>query len=275
MIIWNVITLHIPTIVLTIGSNGPNGAHWAPVFNVMERIQLAIFCVQEFIISTVYIYYTVKLLGSIYHSKTRTVMFQLILINGLCLGMDVILIGLEYSNNYVGETSIKGMLYSIKLKLEFAVLNQLVSLTRAGFTEERLQRFEDPNQPHELRNRTARSSAEEGMFPSRTTRIFRGSISKNVRRPSQSQQMNRIFQTQQVDVISEPKSKFQVCSSQPRDASEFSPLPPSPFDNTHSPPPLFALTYPTPSKASKAPSVSDQNQLQESCSPSTKSDESF
>ena len=102
----------------------------------MERIQLALFCVQEFIISTIYIYCTVRLLRSICHSRTREVMIELIVINAVCLSMDVVLIGLEYSNSYVGETSTKAMIYAIKLKLEFAVLNQLMKLTsRSGLTE--------------------------------------------------------------------------------------------------------------------------------------------
>ena len=209
MIIWNAVTLHTPTIVLTIGSNGPNGAHWAPIFNIMERIQLAIFCVQEFIISTIYILYTVKLLGSIYHSRTRTVMFQLLLINGICLGMDVVLIGLEYSNNYVGETSIKPMLYAIKLKLEFAVLNQLVGLTRAGFTEEQHRMGGHAHESRELSQRNP--SSDHGIL-GRTTRIFRGSLSKSAA-SSPPMRKDQIITTQQVDVISEPKSKSQVRTS--------------------------------------------------------------
>ena len=135
MIIVDGILLHTPTIVLTIGSNTSNGQHWVPTFNVMERIQLAIFCIQEFIISTIYIVFTIRLLGSIYHSRTRAVMIQLVIINSICLSMDVILIGLEYSNHYVGETSVKAMIYSIKLKLEFTVLNEFLNLAQAGLTE--------------------------------------------------------------------------------------------------------------------------------------------
>ena len=138
MIIADGVCLHTPTIVLTIGSNSANSAIWASRFNIMERVQLALFCVQEFIISTIYIYCTVRLLKSICHSRTREVMVELIIINAICVSMDVVLIGLEYSNNYVGETSIKAMIYAIKLKLEFAVLNQLMKLTsRSGLSNGR------------------------------------------------------------------------------------------------------------------------------------------
>lgn len=55
------------------------------------------------------------------------------------MGMDLVLICLEYTNNYVGEASIKPMIYAIKLKLEFTILNQLLSMATAGLTESRHQ----------------------------------------------------------------------------------------------------------------------------------------
>ena len=133
LIIFDAIVLHTPTIVLTYGSNDPYLPElWQTDFNIMERIQLAGFCIQEFIISGVYLWSTVRIFRSIQHNSTRRVMTQLIVINALCIGMDIILIALEYTNRYVGEASIKPMIYAIKLKLEFAVLNQLVNLTLAG-----------------------------------------------------------------------------------------------------------------------------------------------
>ena len=207
MIIFDAFALHIPTIVFTYGSNSPAASVWAPRFNVMERIQLLGFCIQEFIISTVYIVCTVRLLGSIYHSMTRKVMFQLLLINFICIGMDVVLIGLEFTNNYVGEASVKPMIYSIKLKLEFAVLNQLMGLTKAGFTEEN-HNWRAEGQSHELHQRGTLTSQQdpEAMPQSRkagtwtSAKGIRGSFSGGVNNPEQ------IFKTQQVDIITEPKS---------------------------------------------------------------------
>ena len=263
MIIIDAFILHTPTIALTIGSNSSKGHSFAPIFNVMERIQLAMFCIQEFIISTIYIVCTVRLLGSIYHSKTRTVMIQLIIINGICLGMDVVLIGLEYSNNYVGETSAKGMIYAIKLKLEFTVLNQLMSLTQRGLTEadatwrgtaNRNASFvshssNGPGTPpaqnrgsfglrhkpsgrngsgaSELKHRpiiTAQMDPSDTVNPKisswTTTKVLRGSFSRsrknrpdpNVPRSPGTKPHHiplgndQISRTQQIDVVSEPKS---------------------------------------------------------------------
>lgn len=62
-------------------------------------------------------------------------MVQLIFINLICIIMDIVLICLEYANKYVGEASIKPMIYAIKLRIEFTILNQLMSMTKAGLIE--------------------------------------------------------------------------------------------------------------------------------------------
>ena len=225
MIIFDAFALHVPTIVFTYGSNSPHPGNWTGDFNVMERIQLTGFCIQEFIIATVYIVATVRLLGSIYHSMTRKVMLQLLLINCICIGMDIVLIGLEFSNNYVGEASVKPMIYSIKLKLEFAVLNQLMGLTKAGFTEE--NHFAGNNNgtgvnatantvsAHEMRGHgpISQSHDPESALPNRKPSqwtsakgLVRGSISGATQRMSMANP-DQIFKTQQVDVVNEPITK--------------------------------------------------------------------
>lgn len=219
-LLWTIIAdatcLHTPTIVFTYGSNSANADFWTPKFNVMERIQLVGFCLQEFVISTIYIVSTVRLLGSIYHSMTRKVMLQLIAINGICIGMDTVLIGLEFSNQYVGEAAIKPMIYSIKLKLEFAVLNQLMGLTKAGFTEENHWRGGEHGHGHghghELRNRVYGSKVEnEAPAPER--KVGNWTTAKGLRKGSFSGNMmsvthpDQIYKTHQVEVVTEPKSK--------------------------------------------------------------------
>ncbi|MCJ1343294.1 hypothetical protein MMC31_001487, partial [Peltigera leucophlebia] len=135
LIIFNIFALHIPTVVFTYGANSPNNTDlWTARFNVMERIQLAGFCIQETLISGIYVFATIRMLRLIHHSSARKIMIQLILINFCCIGMDIVLICLEYTNQYVGEASIKSMIYAIKLKLEFAVLNQVIEKA-IGFTE--------------------------------------------------------------------------------------------------------------------------------------------
>ena len=212
MIVFDAIVLHIPTIIFTCGSNSASAAFWEPKFNIMERIQLLGFCLQEFAISTIYIVATVRLLGSIYHSMTRKVMAQLLAVNGICIGMDVVLIGLEFTGNYVGEASVKPMIYAIKLKLEFAVLNQLMGLTKAGFTEGR--HFQGHNS-HELQQSrsqgTGNRDIEAGAVPRNrqgtwtTAQAIRGSLSGQAAQASMKHP-DQIYQTKQVDITTSPKS---------------------------------------------------------------------
>lgn len=91
------------------------------------------FSIQESVISTIYIVATVKLLGAVYYTRTRQAMLQLLGINFLCIAMDLVLIGLEFSSLYVAEASVKPLIYAVKLKLEFAVYAQLRGFTKANF----------------------------------------------------------------------------------------------------------------------------------------------
>ncbi|KAL8728227.1 MAG: hypothetical protein Q9166_005530 [cf. Caloplaca sp. 2 TL-2023] len=212
LIIVDAFCFHVPTIVFTVGINSPNQPFWQHKFDIMERIQLVGFCLQEFLISALYIVSTVRILGSVYHSMTRKVMLQLILINLVCIGMDIVLIGLEFSGRYVSEASIKPMFYAIKLKLEFTVLNQLMGLSKVGFTEgSRWMGNGGASQhSHELKDRTFNSSADPEAPPPRRavgnwssvgSRAMRGSVAAG--RNMAAENDATIIKTQDVDVVTE------------------------------------------------------------------------
>lgn len=55
---------------------------------------------------------------------------QLITINVLVILLDITILGLEFADLYKLQTAYKAMSYSIKLKLEFSILNNLVNITR-------------------------------------------------------------------------------------------------------------------------------------------------
>lgn len=135
-IIIDGLALHIPTLVFIYGANSPSAGRWINGFNIMERVQLMGFSMQEFAIGGIYIFATVKLLTAIYYPGTRRAMYQLLIISCLCLAMDVVLVALEFSNNYVTEASVKSLIYAIKLKLEYAVYSQLVGFTKAAFEDD-------------------------------------------------------------------------------------------------------------------------------------------
>lgn len=131
MIICNAICLHIPTTVLTFGSNA-NIQTFIDGYNVMEKLQMCGFFIQEVILSSIYIVETVKILKSSIQRNTRRLMIQLIAINVLIIIMDLGLLGLEAASLYILETIFKGFLYSLKLKLEFAILSKLVQFVGRG-----------------------------------------------------------------------------------------------------------------------------------------------
>lgn len=131
MILVDAVIFHIPTTVLTYGSNlaGPVDAPaYIRGYNVMEKIQMTGFCIQEFVISALYIWETIRMLRLDPDRGKRKIMYQLVAINLIIILMDLGLLVVEYMNKYIMETMLKGVIYSIKLKLEFAVLGKLVYL---------------------------------------------------------------------------------------------------------------------------------------------------
>ncbi|GIK02472.1 hypothetical protein Aspvir_006528 [Aspergillus viridinutans] len=131
MILVDAVIFHVPTTVLTYGSNmaGPAAAPaYIRGYNVMEKIQMTGFCLQELIISALYIWETIRMLRLDPDRGKRKIIYQLVAINLIIIVMDIGLLVVEYMNKYIMETMLKGVIYSIKLKLEFAVLGKLVYL---------------------------------------------------------------------------------------------------------------------------------------------------
>lgn len=132
MIIVDAIILHIPTTVLTYGSNlAYNTQGYINGYNVMEKIQMTGFCIQEFIISGLYIWEATKMLRLDPDRSKRKIMYQLLAINLIIILMDLGLLIVEYLDYYIMETMLKGVVYSIKLKLEFAVLGKLIHVVHS------------------------------------------------------------------------------------------------------------------------------------------------
>lgn len=138
LIVTNFFLLHIPTTVLTYGANIVHTGEtaWIDGYNIMEKIQLTGFTIQESLLSTLYVVETVKLLrlGADLTARpdARVIMYQLIGINCAIIAMDLLLLGLEYANIYAVQITLKGFIYSLKLKLEFAVLGRLVDLIQGS-----------------------------------------------------------------------------------------------------------------------------------------------
>lgn len=137
LIIIDAVLLLIPTTVLTFSTAYVRTLPFIRGYNVMERTQLACFCAQEFVISGIYISETVKLLQLMPDKDRRRtrIMYELLAINFVIIMLDVALLAVEYAGYYSLQTTLKPMVYSIKLKLEFGVLGKLVSLVQTQRSE--------------------------------------------------------------------------------------------------------------------------------------------
>ncbi|KAL5344961.1 hypothetical protein ACLOAV_009914 [Pseudogymnoascus australis] len=128
MIIANIILLMVPTTILTYGSSLSNSKRYDKPYIVFDRIQIIGFSIQEIIISGLYMKETRRMLKLNPKGKSHKIIIQLFVINFLFIIIDLGLIALQFANLFLYETTFKGLVYSIKLKLEFAVLGNLVKI---------------------------------------------------------------------------------------------------------------------------------------------------
>jgi hypothetical protein len=137
MIIIDAIVLGIPSVVLSFGANAtthPQG--FVEGYKIWEHVQLIGFSVQETILSGIYIWKAVEILKVHADTRYRSMLHQLVLINILIISLDGGVIAVEYAGFYAIQVTFKPMVYSIKLKLEYAILGKLVSLVQASRTTE-------------------------------------------------------------------------------------------------------------------------------------------
>lgn len=133
MIIIDAVVFHTSTAVVQYGKayGGEREAFSRALFYI-EKIQMTGFCIQEFIISSLYLWKTIDLLRVIQKKGTRKIMIELLVINVIIVLADIALLVLEYSGERVMERTWKGLIYSVKLKLEFAILSKLVDLVQSS-----------------------------------------------------------------------------------------------------------------------------------------------
>ncbi|KAJ5224391.1 uncharacterized protein N7469_007894 [Penicillium citrinum] len=136
MIIIDAIVLHIPTTVLCYGANSPLYARFSVPYAVYERFEVSMFFVQEVIISSIYVYKTYKMLRSeepiseLHGNTGRKLLRNLIVISMIVIALDTCIIVLQFVGRYASQTAVKAFIYSVKLKLEFNILNQLVGFVQ-------------------------------------------------------------------------------------------------------------------------------------------------
>ena len=167
MIIIDGFVFHVSTIVVLFGAYyAAQQTAFAAAYKYIEKIQMTGFTIQELILSGLYVWKTLDIIratsqasavGTINKKKrTSRIMWQLFSINVLIVVMDVALLVIEYQDRHVFQQALKGVIYSVKLKMEFAILSKLVALTSrdggssaATFTGA----FEDYNGPDDASRR--------------------------------------------------------------------------------------------------------------------------
>jgi hypothetical protein len=132
MIIVDAIVLHTPGFVLEIGSHSNKSSLFIHGFNIFERVQLVGFSIQEIILSVIYSWESVRLLNLRPRGHYRGTLVQLLIVNVAMILMDAAIIGVQYSGFFDIHVTLKAMVYSVKLKLEYAILGKLVHITETG-----------------------------------------------------------------------------------------------------------------------------------------------
>lgn len=131
MIIADFFLFQIPNSVFLFGTVSASGpSTFSAIYNIFERVQLVAFFLQEGIISTTYVVETVRLLRLRPQGRPSGILRQLLTINILILLLDVAVVAIEFVGFYSVQVMFKPVAYSIKLKLEYAILGKLVVLAR-------------------------------------------------------------------------------------------------------------------------------------------------
>jgi hypothetical protein len=137
MIILTTIFISLPTMGLGTAAQASRIPHLISANLIWDRVQVTIFFVQETIISILYIVETRRVLlnRSILgqdDETVRTVMHHLIYTNSLIIFLDCTLLAMSYSPYFFVQAAFKPCVYGVKLRVEFSILNRLVSTLRGS-----------------------------------------------------------------------------------------------------------------------------------------------
>lgn len=103
-----------------------------PIAKIVNYIEGIVFIIQEIFLSCSYMYFTARFLKSGHSLHTRKVISLLLFVQVLVVALDAALFVLVFTNRLTLATALHPFIQSIKLKLEFMVLNQLKKLVRRG-----------------------------------------------------------------------------------------------------------------------------------------------
>ncbi|KAB8265162.1 hypothetical protein BDV32DRAFT_134989 [Aspergillus pseudonomiae] len=139
MIILDGFILHTSTAVLLYGSHSHNvlmASRSTRGYNIMERVQLVVFCVQELVISGIYLWETAKMLRLNPSPLHYKILSQFLVINIFIIILDVAVVGIQFAGYYALQVTFKPVAYSLKFKLEYAILGRLIALATSPSNSE-------------------------------------------------------------------------------------------------------------------------------------------
>ncbi|KAF7593900.1 hypothetical protein BBP40_010602 [Aspergillus hancockii] len=143
IIIIDAILFLVPTAVLNYAVISFDNHRLGTAYNMMTLIQLIAYCIQESLISIIYIWETIKILRLRSKHSHIHILVQLLVMNISIVLLDVAIIGIQLAGYYTFQAMFRQVTYSIKLKLEYFVLRQLIQIAKEPIS------FSDPLRPSE------------------------------------------------------------------------------------------------------------------------------
>ncbi|KAI2470658.1 hypothetical protein F4781DRAFT_390155 [Annulohypoxylon bovei var. microspora] len=135
MILINEVVIGVPTIVFQFLVSGPaTHSKYVTHMEIMERVQIMVFSLQETIISGIYVWGTMQLLKLSLNTKAKTTLAFLIIVQVLVVLADVLVVVLDYLGYYTLKAVLHSFVYAFKLQVEFVVLNEFKHIAKGGIT---------------------------------------------------------------------------------------------------------------------------------------------
>jgi hypothetical protein len=107
---------------------------WQRIQVPMEKTKIVIFSVQEIVITCFYVHAAYSYLQGRFmtKNKARNAMLLLLMVQLVIIAVDIAIVGLDFLGHTKLKVIVHSFVYSIKLELEFVILNQLIEMSRTG-----------------------------------------------------------------------------------------------------------------------------------------------
>jgi hypothetical protein len=105
-----------------------------------------------------------RTLSQMHKNACRKLLLQLISMSVIVVVLDIGVLAVEFTGRYTWQTSIKGFAYSVKLKLEFQTLNQLVELVQCSSSSD-LDLINEIHAQNPLRTQHEDRGALRSLYP--------------------------------------------------------------------------------------------------------------